>query len=80
MLYPVGAVVKSKTTEESLYFLDCDTNPLSDLRLVPLWKDVDVRLQGAGVDDSFVPGRHTQRQKTDKDREQLLIVFPCWLM
>lgn len=38
--------------------LYCDTDPLPDLCLVPLWKDVNVRLKRAGFDDSFVPGGH----------------------
>lgn len=46
----------------------CDTDPLPDLSLVPLWKDVDVRLERAGVDDSFVSGGQKQRQNTDEDR------------
>lgn len=32
----------------------CVADPLADLCLVSLWKDVDVRLEGAGFNHSFV--------------------------
>lgn len=32
------------------------TDPLADLRLVALWEDVDVGLEGTGVDHGFVSG------------------------
>lgn len=50
----------------------CDTDPLPDLCLVPLWKDVDVRLKRAGLDDSFVSGGHR-----DRDRTQMRTVTSC---
>lgn len=49
-----------------------DTDPFPDLCLVPLWKDVDVRLKRTGLDDSFVPGGHKQRLNTYT--QQLLTV------
>lgn len=48
----------------------CGANPLADLCLVSLWKDVDVGLEGAGFNHSFVSGGH--RQNPAEDREQLL--------
>lgn len=52
----------------------CGTDPLPNLCLVPLWKDVNVRLKRTGLDDSFVSGGNKQRRNTDEDREQLLIL------
>lgn len=54
--------------------IDWDTDPLSDLGLVPLWQDVNVRLEGAGVDDGFVPDGREQRQINDGDRDDVLTV------
>lgn len=63
----------------------CDTDPFPDLCLVPLWKNVNVRLKRAGLDDSFVSAGQKQRQNTDEGREQLLIpargkLQPCSLL
>lgn len=63
----------------------CDTDPFPDLCLVPLWKNVNVRLKRAGLDDSFVSAGQKQRQNTDEGREQLLIpargkLQPCSLV
>lgn len=63
----------------------CDTDPFPDLCLVPLWKNVNVRLKWAGLDDSFVSAGQKQRQNTDEGREQLLIpargkLQPCSLL
>lgn len=65
-----------KKTEEitEKHKLYCETDPLPDLCLIPLWKDVNVRLKGAGLNDSFVSVRHRQRQNTDEDRENLIKV------
>lgn len=61
-----------ETKEEEYHKYYCDTDPLPDLCLVPLWKDVNIRLKRAGLNDSFVPAR--QKQNTDEDRKQLLIL------
>lgn len=72
---------KSKKTHK----LYCDTDPLSDLCLVSLWKDVDVRLKGTGVDDSFVSegtqteteyrwGRGDAAQSSQKEIKGLLFI------
>lgn len=63
----------------------CDTDPFPDLCLVSLWKNVNVRLKRAGLDDSFVSAGQKQRQNTDEGREQLLIpargkLQPCSLL
>ena len=53
----------NKTAEEfedSWYYF-CGTDPLADLRLVPLRQDVDVRLKRAGLDHGFVSVAHKQR-------------------
>lgn len=66
----------NKTTEkfkENGQFY-CGTDPLPNLCLVPLWKDVNVRLKRTGLNDSLVSAGHKQRQNTDEDREQLLIL------
>lgn len=58
---PMARPVKNKRATEEIKEnskLHCDTDPLPNLCLVPLWKDVDVRLKRAGFDDSFVPGGH----------------------
>ena len=39
---------------------DANTDPLTDFSLVPLWQDVNVRLQGTGIDNSSVPVIHTR--------------------
>lgn len=36
--------------------IEAATNPFPNLSLVSMGQDVDVRLQGAGFDDHFVPG------------------------
>lgn len=57
------------------------TDPLTDLCLVPLRKDVDVRLKRAGLYDSFVPGRPENRGRirmrtaiSQKGTKELLII------
>lgn len=45
----------------------CGTDPLPNLCLVPLWKDVNVRLKRTGLDDSFVSEGNKQRRNTDED-------------
>lgn len=44
------------------FFISCSADPLADLCLVPLRKDVDVGLQGAGFNHSFVPGGHREKR------------------
>lgn len=50
----------------------CVADPLADLRLVSLWKDVDVGLEGAGFNHSFVSVG--QKQNPAEDGEQLLML------
>lgn len=56
-------VTGEQKDQEILFF--SDTDPLPDLCLVPLWKDVDVRLKRAGFNDSVVPGGH--KENIDED-------------
>lgn len=52
----------------------CVADPLADLCLVSLWKDVDVGLEGAGFNHSFVSAGHKQKQNPAEDGEQLLML------
>ena len=47
------------------------TDPLSDLRLVSLWQDVDIRLQGTRLDDSLVPGH----RNTETDNQMTTVTL-----
>lgn len=52
----------------------CVADPLADLCLVSLWQDVDVGLEGAGFNHSFVSVGQKQKQNPAEDGEQLLML------
>lgn len=54
----VGPDLENEKTIKQKQHELCETDPLPDFGLVPLWQDVNVGLKRAGLDDSFVPGGH----------------------
>lgn len=54
--------------------LSCVADPLADLCLVSLRKDVNVGLEGAGFNHSFVSVGHKQKQNPAEDGEQMLML------